>query len=201
MATPSTSTSADRWQAARTTLAPVLVVTAAMWVLEILDLFFGHRLDQYGIVSRTISGLPGIVFAPFLHLGFAHLMANTIPFVVLGALVSWRSGNRFYLVFAMITILGGFGVWLLGPSNTVTIGASGVVFGFLGYLLTRGFLTRQWLDVLVGIGVFILYGALIWGATPFGVGAGVSWLAHLTGFLAGIATAFVVPRRANELLA
>jgi len=197
--TPSTSVSVDRWQAARSTLVPVAVVVGLMWVLELADLIFGHRLDQYGIVSRSIASLPGIVFAPFLHLGFGHLAANTVPFVVLGALVSWRSGNRFYLVFALITVLGGLGVWLLGPSNTVTIGASGVVFGFLGYLLTRGVLTRHWVDVLVSVAVFFFYGALLWGATPFGVSAGVSWLAHLTGFAAGIVTAFVVPRPANTL--
>jgi membrane associated rhomboid family serine protease len=176
----------------------VAVVVGLMWVLELVDFVFGHRLDQYGIVSRSVAGLPGVLFSPFLHLGFGHLAANTVPFVILGALVSWRSGNRFYVVFALITVLGGFGVWLLGPSNTVTIGASGVVFGFLGYLLTRGVLTRHWLDVLVSVAVFLFYGALLWGATPFGVSAGVSWLAHLTGFVAGIATAFVVPRRANE---
>ncbi len=178
---------------------PVLVLLAVMWVLEFLDLILPLDLDYLGIHSRDASGLVGIPLAPFLHSGFEHLLANTLPFLILGTLVAWRAGGRFWSVAIIIILLGGVGVWLLGPGNAITIGASGLVFGFLGYLLARGALTRDWIDILVAAGVLLIYGSLLLGATPFGVPAGVSWLAHLTGFAAGIIAAFVSADRRGQI--
>ena len=170
---------------------PVLVLLGVMWVLEIVDFLLPAELDYWGIRSREIEGLAGVPMAPFLHGGFEHLMANTLPFLILGTLVAWRAGGKFWSVAIIIILLGGMAVWLLGPSNTITIGASGVVFGFLGYLLVLGILTRNWVDILVAVAVLLIYGSLLMGATPFGVPPGVSWLAHLTGFGAGVVAAFV----------
>ncbi len=181
----------------RRILAPVLVMAVAMWVLELLDVVLRGRLDNFGIQSRTWEGLLGVPVAPFLHSGFSHLIANTVPFIVLGLLVAWRSDGRIWPVTITIAIIGGLGVWLLGPANTVTIGASGLVFGFLGYLLTLGILTRRWLDILIAVVVLLVYGGLFWGALPFGVPAGVSWLAHLTGAAAGALAAFVFSDRSR----
>lgn len=188
-------TQLPRW--ARDIAAPVLAMVAAMWLLEILDVVLRGRLDGFGIASRSWEGLLGIPAAPLLHSGFAHLIANTVPFLVLGSLVAWRSDGRIWPVTITIALVGGLGVWLLGPVDTVTIGASGLVFGFLAYLLTLGVLSRRWLDILIALTVFLIYGGLLWGALPFGVPAGVSWLAHITGAAAGVLAAFLfrTPRR------
>ncbi len=176
---------------------PVLILLAIMWAVETADYILPAELDYLGIHSRTLTGLVGVPLAPFLHGGFDHLLANTLPFLILGTLVAWRARGRFWAVAAIIVVLGGLAVWLLGPANAITIGASGMVFGFLGYLLLLGVLTRSWVDVLVSVGVLLLYGSLLLGATPLGVPTGVSWLAHLTGFAAGIVAAFVTTERTH----
>ncbi|MCU0278669.1 MAG: rhomboid family intramembrane serine protease [Candidatus Nanopelagicales bacterium] len=188
MSTPTTASRGLR------PLIPVLVMLAVMWVLEIVDLVLPGDLDGYGIESREVDGLTGVVASPFLHADFAHLMANTIPFLILGSIVALRYPQRFWPIAITITVVGGLGVWLLGPSNTITIGASGVVFGFLTFLITAGILTRHWLDVLIALGVLFIYGGILVGALPFGVAAGVSWQAHLLGALAGVLAAFLFAR-------
>lgn len=176
-------------------VSPVLILVAVMWVVEIIDAVLPLAVDQWGIVGRTTSGLVGVVLSPFLHAGFAHLMANTVPFLVLGVLVAWRSRERFWAVLTLIAVGGGLGVWLLTSPTTLTIGASGAVFGMAAYLVTAGLLTRHWLDIAVAVGVVLVYGTMFAGVLPFGVPAGVSWLAHLTGALAGVGAAFAFARR------
>lgn len=175
--------------------SPVLALVAIMWVVELVDAVLPLALDQWGVQGRTMSGLVGVVASPFLHSGFAHLMANTVPFVVLGLLVSWRARDRFWAVLAIIAVGGGLGVWLLTSPTSITIGASGVVFGLAAYLVTAGILTRHWVDIVLAIGVAAVYGTMFAGVLPFGVPAGVSWLAHLTGALAGVGAAFALARR------
>lgn len=176
-------------------LRPVLVLLGLMWALELVDLLLAGTLDTWGIRGRTIAGLPGIVLAPFLHGGVSHLAANTLPFLVLGALVAWRSADRFVAVLAVIVVVGGLGVWLLTSPSTVTIGASGMVFGFGAYLVAAGVLTRHWLDVLVAVVVVLGYASMLPAVLPFGVSSGVSWLGHLTGALAGVLAAMLLARR------
>jgi membrane associated rhomboid family serine protease len=174
---------------------PVVALVAIMWAAELVDAVLPYDADRLGIESRSISGLLGIPLAPFLHGGFGHLMANTLPFVVLGLLVSWRAGSAFWPVVMTVVVGSGLGVWLLGPANTVTLGASALVFGFLTYLITAGFRTRHWIDVVVGIAVVIVYGSLLWGALPFFVAPGVSWLGHLCGAASGVLAAFLFAER------
>lgn len=175
---------------------PVLALVAIMWAAELVDAVLPYDADQLGIESRSISGLLGIPLAPFLHAGFGHLVANTLPFVVLGLLVSWRAGSAFWPVVITVVVGSGLGVWLLGPANTVTLGASALVFGFLTYLIAAGLRTRHWLDVLLGVVVLLVYGSLLWGALPFFVPAGVSWLGHLCGAVSGVLAAWwFAPRR------
>ena len=176
-------------------LRPALVLLGLMWALELVDLLLAGTLDTWGIRGRTIAGLPGIVLAPFLHGGVSHLAANTLPFLVLGALVAWRSADRFVAVLAVIVVVGGLGVWLLTSPSTVTIGASGMVFGFGAYLVAAGVLTRHWLDVLVAVVVVLGYASMLPAVLPFGVSSGVSWLGHLTGALAGVLAAMLLARR------
>jgi membrane associated rhomboid family serine protease len=175
---------------------PVLGLLALMWAAELVDAVLPYDADQLGIESRSIEGLLGVPLAPLLHGGFGHLVANTLPFLVLGLLVSWRAGSAFWPVVATIVIGSGLGVWLLGPASTVTIGASALVFGMLTYLVTAGFRSGHWLDVVVGIAVLLVYGSLLWGALPFFVPPGVSWLGHLCGAVSGVlAAVWFAPRR------
>ncbi len=181
-------------------LVGVFIMVGIMWLLEAFDAVVPGDLDGYGIESRESDGLFGIVAAPFLHADFAHLMANTVPFLVLGSIVALRYPSRFWAISLTIIGIGGAGVWLLGPANTVMIGASGVVFGFLTFLITAGVLTRHWLDVVIALGVLFLYGGILIGALPFGVEAGVSWLGHLMGAFAGILAAFLFARKADRVV-
>ena len=114
-----------------------------------------------GIRPRESEGLLGILFAPLLHGGFSHLLSNTIPLLVLGTLVAASGRGVFWKVTAAVVLLGGLGTWLIAPANTVTIGASGLVFGYLGYLLVAGVRTRHWRDLLIGVAVLVVYGTLL----------------------------------------
>jgi len=161
----------------------------AMWLLELLDQLLLPRpgLDVFGIRPRSEGGLWGILFAPWLHRGFAHLAANTVPLAVFGALVLTRGTRTFVRTSLGIIVLGGLGVWLFARSGTIHLGASGLVFGYLGYLLTIGWVERHlgWIALSVGIG--LLYGGLLRGVLP-GT-PGISWEGHLSGVLAGCAIA------------
>ncbi len=173
-------------------LKVVAAMVALMWLLEVVDIIAGHRLDAYGIHPRTADGLAEVVSAPFLHLGFGHLIGNTIPFAIMGAVIAFSGAARVLLVTALVAVVSGLGVWLFAPSNSVTIGASGLVFGYATYLLARGFFDRSALEVLVGAVVGAVWGtALIGGLVPH---TGISWQGHLFGGLGGILAARVLAR-------
>ena len=150
-------------------LATILSFTAMLWVIEFYDQLTGEWLDADGIVPRSWDGLDGILWAPLLHGGFAHLAANTLPFVVLGFLVLANGIGRFVLVTAVIWVLAGLGVWLTAPYGSVTVGMSGVIFGWLTYLLVRGFFARSGTQILLAVVVFFLWGGILLGR-PAGPG-------------------------------
>ena len=156
---------------------------AVMWAVEIIDLLPGVDLDSWGIRPRTAHGLVGIPLAPFLHTGLSHLIANTIPFVVLGAVVALTGGiTRFLEVTATIVVVSGLGTWLFGTGGTIHLGASGLVFGYLTYLIARGFFAAKPLWILGGIVIGLLYGGLLWGLLPR---PGISFTGHCPGRPAG----------------
>jgi membrane associated rhomboid family serine protease len=190
MEAPSVNTSPSRIPR---TFLPVAIAVAMMWLVEILDVATPLKLDRHGIVPRRVGGLDGIAFAPFLHVSFRHLIANSIPLVVLGSIISIQRVSRFVSVFVLTALGSGVGVWLVSPARTVTIGASGVVFGLLGYLLARGFFDRKPTSVLVGILALLFYGGMLFGVLPNR--AGVSWQAHLFGFIAGVCSAWLLDGR------
>lgn len=161
---------------------------AVMWVLEIADTV-AFDLDQHGIRPRRLDGVDGIAWAPFLHGGFAHLIANTVPFALLGGAIALGALKRFVLVTLIVAVVGGVGTWLTGPANSVHIGASGLVFGYLTYLLTRGLFARNVLYILGGIVVFMVYGGVLWGVLP---SPGISWQGHLFGAIGGVVAAYVL---------
>ncbi|MEQ9237639.1 rhomboid family intramembrane serine protease [Coleofasciculus sp. E2-BRE-01] len=168
-------------------------LVAAMWGLELIDLvIFQGALDGYGILPRTIIGLRGILFAPFLHGGLPHLIANTIPFLTLGWFVMLQKTSDFFIVTAITMVVSGLGVWLIG-SPGVHIGASGLVFGYLGFLLLRGYFQRNIPSILLSLIVGFLYGGAIWGVLP--TVPGVSWEGHLFGFIGGIIAARLLSQR------
>jgi membrane associated rhomboid family serine protease len=131
--------------------------------------------------------------AAFLHFGFDHLAANSMPLLILGFLVAMSGLRRFVAVVTVIILTSGLGVWLTAAERSTTAGASGVVFGLLGYLLIRGFVDRSVGDVIVGLAVGAVYGSLLWGVLP--TAAGVSWQGHLLGLFGGVAASFLLRRR------
>ncbi|MDO5082618.1 rhomboid family intramembrane serine protease [Arachnia propionica] len=170
---------------------------AVMWVLEIIDVASAHSLDQYGIVPRRVDQLLHLLSAPWLHYGWGHLMSNTLPFLVLG-MVTWLSGFREWLTVTVLSLLGsGLLVWLIAPNATITAGASGLVFGYLAYLLVRGFFRRNGWQILIAVIVFAFYGTALFGVIPGA--AGISWQGHLGGALGGVLAAWLPTRGTRTL--
>lgn len=161
---------------------------ALLWVIEIADALTPTALDQNGIRPRSEDGLWGILVAPLLHGGWGHLESNSVPLLVLGFLVAVVSTARWFAVVAWSWVVSGVGVWLTAPPSSVTIGASGVVFGLLTYLLVAGFRERNAVRILVGVGVFVLYGGLLIGVLP--TDERVSWQGHLFGAVGGVLAAY-----------
>lgn len=157
---------------------------AALWTVELVDsLLLGNRLNRYGIRPRRLRGLGGVVIAPLLHGDLAHLAANTIPFMVLGWFIMVRYLPDFFIVTAIVWICSGLGIWLIAPSKTNHIGASGLVFGYFGFLLLQGYFERSLVAIALAVLSGLLYGGSIWGLLP--IRKGRSWQGHLFGFLAG----------------
>jgi membrane associated rhomboid family serine protease len=165
---------------------PMLAMLAVMWVVQVIEVPLDGRLERFGIRPRQLDGLDGVVFAPFLHLGFGHLIANTVPFVVLGGAICLSGAAQFLSVTTIVAVIGGLGTWLTGGSHTLVVGASGLVFGYLLYLVSRGVFERKLVYLLGGVIVLVLYGSVLWGVLPR---PGISWQGHLFGGLGGVAAA------------
>ncbi len=174
---------------------PVCALAALMWVLEIIDLFLGGRLNQFGVRPLEVSGLPGVLSAPLLHSGFGHLIANTVPLMVMGVLVAWLT-RRWWLITAGIWLLGGIGTWLIGGIGTNHIGASVLVYGYGAFLVAYGILARRFTAILAAVAVVMLYGGFVWGFLP--VNPRISWQGHLAGAAAGALVAFADTRQARR---
>jgi membrane associated rhomboid family serine protease len=171
----------------------ITVLVALLWAVEAVDSLLSHRLDRWGITPRIAGELPDVFTAPFLHAGFGHLVANTVPLAVLGFLAALRGLGRFLAVTVLVVVVSGLGVWLTSPGGTVTLGASGLVFGYLGYVLLRGFADRRASDVAIGVVVALVYGSVLWGVLP--VQRGVSWQGHVFGLLGGVLAAWLFRTR------
>ncbi|BAU63353.1 putative peptidase [Stanieria sp. NIES-3757] len=171
----------------------LLVWAAIFWLIEILDFFvFRGKLDKFGIQPHNIIGLRGILFAPFLHGGFSHLIANTIPFLTLGWLTMLQETSDFYIVSIATMLIGGLGVWLFGAPGSIHIGASLLIYGYLGFLLLRGYFQKNLPSIVLSIIVFFLYGGLLWGVLPSRMG--ISWQGHLFGFVGGAIAAWLIAK-------
>jgi membrane associated rhomboid family serine protease len=158
---------------------------ALFWSIQILNFFvFRGSLVYFGIIPHSVVGLRGILFAPFLHGSWGHLIANTPIFIILGWFVMLQETSDFFIVTALSMLVGGLGIWLFAPSNSIHIGASILIFGYLGFLILRGYFQRNIASIALSLMVLILYGGAIWGVLPFNTG--VSWQGHLFGFLGGV---------------
>lgn len=183
----------------------IVSFVALLYVIEVWDGLTGHRLDDNGIRPLESDGLWGILFSPLLHSNWQHLMANTGPALVLGFLMTLAGMARFVVATAVIWIVGGFGTWLIGNAGappgveTNHIGASGLIFGWLTFLIVFGFFTRKVWEIVVGIIVLVVYGSVLLGVLPGTFG--VSWQGHLCGAVAGVLAAYLLSgpeRRARE---
>ena len=177
---------------ARAGIEVLIGIVVLMWVIELINTIDNNGLDRDGIHARDVGRLWGIVTAPFVHASFAHLISNTIPFIFMGVIIALRGVRELLLVTAIVIVVGGLGTWLIAPADTSTIGASGVVFGYAAYLLTRGLFNRSPLELVVGLVVAVIWGgALVSSIVPH---YGVSWQAHVCGAVGGVLAAWLLAR-------
>jgi membrane associated rhomboid family serine protease len=171
-------------------LVVMCAVVPVLFGIELLDYWIPDDLVvTAGIRPRQVAGLDGVLFAPLLHVNFAHLYGNSVPLILLGTFVLASGGRRFLASTLFIMVFSGVGVWLVGDPDTVVVGASGVIFGYLGLLLARGLIERRWWHLWVGLVVGLLYGWQVIGVLPGAVDPRVSWEGHLFGFLGGVVAA------------
>jgi len=172
---------ASRWKARAAALVGGI---ALIWTVSLYGLWVDSGIvSALALVPRRVDGLPGVLGTVFVHGSFGHLSANTPPLLILGGMVAVR-GVGYYLTTALaIAVLGGLALWAFGR-EAAHIGASGLVFGFFGFLVARGYYERRWSSIAAALVVVVLYGGLIAGVVPRG--GHVSWEAHLFGLLAGI---------------
>lgn len=181
-------------------LQPVLLL-AVMWLVRALDdALPGSWNQMFGLISWSFDGLDGVLLSPGLHGDWSHLLSNSVPLLILGVLVALDGVGRFWGVTLLIALVGGIGTWIVNAPGTITVGASGLVFGYFGYLLIRAFVARSLghgiLYAIVALAVIALYGGSMWVGI-FGAAQGISWQAHLFGAIGGAFAAVVTrPRRA-----
>src|SRR5215469_5137404 len=167
---------------------------ALIWVLQIFNWADGYRLDlQFGILPHQVSRLGEILTAPFLHFSWQHIEGNTVPLFVLGVLAAYRGIGKFLLMTFIVAVVSGLAVWFFQSSNELTVGASGVIFGYFGYVLVRGFFDRNLLDIGLGVVAGLLYWTILQVAIP-GT-PGISWIGHLGGLFGGVLAAWILRSR------
>jgi membrane associated rhomboid family serine protease len=178
-------------------LIVVAVFGALIWAIQIANAHHSYDYNRFGLKPRELDGLWGVVTQPFLHESYGHLLSNTVPLLGIGW-VLMLSGMRVWLfVTATVIVLGGFATWLVAPSNTTIVGASGLVFGWLGYLLARAYFTRRLKWIFTAVALLLFFGTLLGSLLPT-VNARVSWQSHICGFLAGIFVGWLLhPRKGS----
>ena len=164
-----------------------------IWTVFLVNEFiFGGALNNFGVRPRETSTLWGILTAPLLHADYGHIVANSLPGALFAGLIAMSSKRLFWQVTLLITVVGGGLTWLVGGVNTVHIGASGLIYGWLAFLVVRGFVNRRVMQIILGVILASMYSGLIWGVLPTQMA--VSWQMHLFGGLAGIWAAVMFKR-------
>ncbi|MGZ4186770.1 MAG: rhomboid family intramembrane serine protease [Solirubrobacteraceae bacterium] len=178
-------------------LAVLAATVALMWLVQLINSLDSYKLDQDGLYPHNVDRIWGIFTAPFLHASWSHLIGNTIPFVFMGVLIALAGPGRFAAVTLIVIVLGGLGTWLISPAGVPVVGASGVVFGYATFLLTRGFFNHSVVEILAGVVVGAVFGsALLASLVPHG---NVSWQGHLCGGIAGVIAAWLLSRDRSEV--
>ena len=172
----------------QTKFRPILLLLALVWLVEAVNLLLGHGFTSWGILPRSLTGLVGIPLAPFIHGNFWHALSNTIPLLVLGGLTLTIGERRFWLTTLAIIVLSGLLVWVFAR-DAYHIGASGLIFGYFGVLVSRALIERNIISIAIAFLVVALYGGLVWGVLP--TRSYVSFEAHLFGLIAGVATVWL----------
>ena len=158
---------------------------AILWILQIFNALDNYGFNQsYGIAARDVASLPGVITAPFLHVSWAHIESNSGPLFIFGFLAAYRGVKKWLGVSVLIIIVSGLGAWLISPAGSETVGASGVIFGYLGYVLVRGIFDRHRIDIVIGLVMALCFAYQFTALVP--QNDGVSWQAHVFGFAAGI---------------
>ena len=176
-------------------LKSVCILVALMWLVELVNTLVGHRLNDFGIYPRSSQGLIGVLLWPFLHGGLGHLIMNTTPLLFMGFFVSLRGPFVLFLTSLIVVVVGGLLVWVFGRS-AIHIGASGLVFGYFGFLVAVGLYERSISALVIASGTLFYYGGMIVGVVP--TDSFVSWEGHLFGLLAGILAARILAKRLND---
>lgn len=168
----------------------IVVLLAVIWAVQGLNLITGYALnDWFGLIPRRLGGLDGVVLMPLLHGSITHAASNSVPLAILGGLLAATAGRVALPASAIIILLGGLGVWIFG-NTAIHVGASGLIFGWFGFLVARGIVEKRPIPLAVAVGVALVYGTMIWGVLPGQ--EGISWESHLLGAVAGIVAAFVL---------
>lgn len=169
----------------------ILGLILLIWIVQLVNMISGYSLNQLlGLEPRELDGLPGIVAMPFLHASPAHALANTGPVFIMGGIMTIVARQALPLATAIVVGLGGVLVWVFAR-DAVHVGASGLIFGWFGFLAVRGLIDRSLISIIASIGVVGIYGAMVWGVLPGR--ADVSWEAHLFGAIAGVVAAILTP--------
>jgi membrane associated rhomboid family serine protease len=168
-----------------------------LWVIQAANWADGYRLDgPLAIQPHSPSHLTGILTAPFLHVSWQHIEGNSVPLFVLGFLAAYRGMAKFFAVTAIVIVTSGLSVWLFQSGDSLTVGASGLVFGYFGYVLARGFFDRGWTDIVVGVVAGGMYYYILLVAVP-GT-PGVSWLDHSGGLVGGVLAGWLLRARPDS---
>jgi membrane associated rhomboid family serine protease len=190
----------------RIAVGATAIVIALIWLVQGINVLDGYGLDyRFGARPRDLSTAPFVLLAPFLHFGLGHIESNTPPLAILTFLTVLGGLKRYLYVTAIVVLVGGLGTWLISPSRVVSVGASGLIFGYLGYLIARGLFARSlrqamW-QVPLGIGLFVYYKwtlVLLYPSSMVNV-MHISWQGHLCGLLAGLLVAYLARRRGARL--
>ena len=159
-----------------------------LWFVKTIEVRYAFDFSDYGVMPRTISGLRGILFSPFIHSSYDHLFSNIIPILVLGTMINFFFSSIWPKVYALLFVFSGIGLWLIGREN-FHIGASGLVYAMAGFLFFSGMIRRDFKMRAISLIIVFLYGSLVWGMMP--VLIKISWEGHLAGLAAGMVTAYM----------
>jgi membrane associated rhomboid family serine protease len=171
---------------------------AVLWIVQIVNAQDDYRLDRFGVRPREVDGLWGVLTMPFLHASYHHMLSNTVPLVLIGWVLLLAGLRVWAVVTAIVVLGGGMLTWLVGPAHTVIVGASAMIFGWLGYLLARAYFSRRLKWIVVAVLVLVFFGTLLFGLFPT-LHSDVSWQAHVCGFVAGIGAGALLHPRGGEI--